>query len=105
MEGICLSSVFLTIASFRDRGLDYVISFAIGAAIATIGGWLLYFLINSYKKDTILALSYDGKRGNPVIFPSSLYNELISLNIDETGQKVINAHLDILKLYDTTVSD
>lgn len=57
-------------------------------------------MINAYGRNTILALSCDGKRGNPVIFPSFLHDELISLKIDESGQKVINAHLDILKLYD-----
>ena len=54
-------------------------------------------MLLAYKQDTILALAHNSRRGNPVIFPSFLYNELVSLENKETGQKVINAHLDILK--------
>ncbi len=57
-------------------------------------------MLSAYKKGTILALSSNGKRGNPVIFPASLYGELTSLNINESGQNVINNHLDILELYE-----
>lgn len=57
-------------------------------------------MIRAYSQDTILALSHNKRRGNPVIFPSFLRDELISLETEESGQKVINAHLDILKLYD-----
>jgi len=40
---------------YRDRGLDYVISFAIGAAIATVLGWVLYFSVNSYKEQSFVS--------------------------------------------------
>ncbi len=59
-------------------------------------------MIKKYKSGTILALAIDRKRGNPVIFPSFLYDELVSLQKGESGQKVINAHLDILKHYETS---
>ena len=42
--------LLLTLSFYRDRGLDYVISFAIGAAVATLTGWIIYFFINSYKR-------------------------------------------------------
>lgn len=40
----------MKLAPSIDRGLDYVISFAIGAAVATLTGWIIYFFINSYKR-------------------------------------------------------
>jgi|AntRauTorckE5430_2_1112549.scaffolds.fasta_scaffold40757_2 glucose uptake protein GlcU len=39
---------------YSDRGLDYVISFAIGAAIATVLGWVLFFCINSYNRQSFV---------------------------------------------------
>ncbi len=58
-------------------------------------------MVSAYKKGTMLALSHNNKRGNPVIFPDFLYDELVSLKPNETGQKVINAHLDILEHFET----
>ena len=58
-------------------------------------------MIETYKKDTILALAHNNKRGNPVIFPSYLYEELTNLEHGQSGQKVINAHLDILEHLET----
>ncbi|MCK5130050.1 MAG: nucleotidyltransferase family protein [Clostridiales bacterium] len=57
-------------------------------------------MIRDYKPNTILALSHNNKRGNPVIFPSYMYDELINLEFGQSGQKVINAHLDILEHYE-----
>jgi len=57
-------------------------------------------MVSSYESGSILALSNNGKRGNPVIFPSSLYSELVALKPNESGRKVINNHLDILKLHE-----
>mmetsp|Transcript_5234 Transcript_5234/g.10613 ORF Transcript_5234/g.10613 Transcript_5234/m.10613 type:complete len:397 (-) Transcript_5234:1189-2379(-) len=37
------------------QGLDYTISFAIGAAIATLTGWILYFLVSSCKEESFAA--------------------------------------------------
>ena len=58
-------------------------------------------MVNAYKENTILALAHNGRRGNPVIFPNYLFDELVSLEIGQTGQKVINNHLDILEHYNT----
>ncbi len=57
-------------------------------------------MIRNYTKDTMLALSTKGKRGNPVIFPACLLGELKSLTPDQTGVDVINENAEILKLYD-----
>ena len=58
-------------------------------------------MLKAYKSNTILALSYKNRRGNPVIFPSNLYNELVSLKMGDSGQEVINKHIDILLHHET----
>lgn len=64
-----------------DRGIDYVISFAIGAAIATLSGWLLYFLVNSYKTKSF----YNGYKTlpslhvNKILLPGMLSGTLWSI--------------------------
>ena len=58
-------------------------------------------LLKEYKANTILALSHNNKRGNPVIFPSELYYELTNLKIGESGQAVISKHIDILMHHET----
>lgn len=57
-------------------------------------------MLEHYIPGAILSLSGNGKRGNPVIFPSSLFGELAALNADESGKIVIHAHPDLLRLYD-----
>ncbi len=46
----------------------------------------------------IAALSYDGRRGNPVIFPASLYGELLTLPPGGSGGRVIKTHPQLLDL-------
>ncbi len=57
-------------------------------------------MLETYVPGTILALSCDGKRGNPVLFPSSLLSELNALGPDESGKNVIHAHPGLLRLYE-----
>ena len=57
-------------------------------------------MVDSYQSGSILSLSFHGKRGNPVIFPSFLLEELSNLSIDENGVCVVNRHSEIQKLYD-----
>merc|ERR1712154_695367 len=54
----------MKLAPTIDRGIDYVISFGVGAAIATLLGWLLYFLVNSYKTKSF----YDGYKALPSLY-------------------------------------
>lgn len=51
-------------------------------------------LINEFerKKEYIVIPRYDNKTGNPVIFPTCLKNNLLSLKNDEKGKKVINEY-------------
>ena len=46
----------------------------------------------------IIALSYAQKKGNPVIFPSSLYIELAKLSGKQSGSAIIEKHGDLLTL-------
>ena len=48
--------------------------------------------------DRILRLAWGEKAGNPVIFPSSTFGELATLQKDETGRNVIRRHPDLLGL-------
>lgn len=51
------------------------------------------FAQNSHR---IVALSCEGKRGNPVIFPKALFGELASLPEGSSGGRVIEAHSHLL---------
>ena len=46
----------------------------------------------------IHALAWQGKKGNPVIFPRSLYPELLALQGDTGGSAVIRRHPELLTL-------
>ncbi len=62
-----------------------------------------------YAPDDILALSYCGIRGNPVIFPREFFPELRALEGDVGGGAVIRRHPDRLVLeeceYENEVDD
>lgn len=57
-------------------------------------------LIDTFEKNRggIVALSYNGKKGNPVIFDKIFFDELKSLKGDNSGGFVIKNHLDKLML-------
>lgn len=48
--------------------------------------------------DKIVAAASDGKRGNPCLFPADLFPELLQLEGDTGGSRVIRAHPDRLRL-------
>lgn len=56
-----------------------------------------FFLANS---DCIVALSHNGRRGNPCIFPAAFYPELAALTGDHGGRSVIERHEDKLLLFE-----
>lgn len=64
----------------------------------------LVALMECFKanKTSIVALSYEGVRGNPVIFPKDLFSELCLLEGDTGGNEVIKNHLERLILCPTT---
>ena len=54
----------------------------------------------SAAPNLICALGWQGQRGNPVIFPSALFPELLDLTGDRGGGRVIQAHPGLLRLVD-----
>lgn len=50
------------------------------------------------EPDAIVAASYDGQRGHPIIFPRALLDELAQVTGDEGGRSVIARHADRLRL-------
>lgn len=56
-------------------------------------------MLNAYECDTILMVSHNNRRGNPVIYPASLYGELMSLTGEESGKTVANRHKSLLRLF------
>lgn len=52
--------------------------------------------------DAIVALGHNGQRGNPVLFPAVLFQELSTLPPDTPGGKVIRAHPDLLRVVECT---
>ncbi|MEG2435021.1 MAG: nucleotidyltransferase family protein [Ruthenibacterium sp.] len=57
-------------------------------------------VVNAFLKDKtrIVAASFEGKRGNPVLFPRSTFAELCALPPHVSGGHVIAAHPDLLTL-------
>lgn len=53
----------------------------------------------------IIGMGYNGKRGNPCIFPSAYYDELNALREDNGGSSVIRAHEECLKIFEATHPD
>ena len=56
-------------------------------------------LLRSFRQepDHIWAPEAEGRRGNPVLFPAALYEELLHVTGDKGGRQVIAAHPDLLK--------
>lgn len=50
------------------------------------------------EPSAIVAATYDGKRGHPIIFPNALFDELAQVTGDEGGRSVIARHPDRLRL-------
>ena len=59
---------------------------------------LIHVFLNTSKG--IACVSYQGKMGNPCIFDRKYYNELLSLEGDKGGKKVIMKHLDDTQIYE-----
>jgi len=71
----------MKIAPSTDRGIDYVLSFSIGAAIATLLGWAMFLIIKSVKKGSLK----NGRQALPslhlreILFPGVLSGVLWSI--------------------------
>ena len=60
----------------------------------------IFHLLHSFEESpqNIHALSWAGRRGNPVLFPADLFPELLALTGDVGGGRVIKRHPDRLTL-------
>lgn len=59
---------------------------------------LIHVFLNTSKG--IACVSCQGKMGNPCIFDRKYYNDLLSLEGDKGGKKVIMKHLDDTQIYE-----
>lgn len=57
------------------------------------------------QPDRIAALAHNGVRGNPCLFPSRFFPELMALTGDRGGNQVIRQHEDALILLDTAAQE
>lgn len=53
----------------------------------------------------IAALSHDGVRGNPCLFPAAFFPELMALQEDHGGSTIIRHHEDLVVLYETAAEE
>ena len=75
-------------------GILYAVADQPNVSAATVMRLLKAF---SAEPGCIWAPEAEGKRGNPVIFPASLYEELMKVQGDRGGRQVIAAHPDLLR--------
>ncbi len=56
-------------------------------------------LIEAFEREPICiwAPESEGRRGNPVVFPASLYEELMTVKGDRGGRQVIATHPELLR--------
>ena len=61
-------------------------------------------MVDYYRQchDHIVCMSYGGERGNPCIFPSAFFPELLALEGDRGGSEVIRRHETRLKLFEAS---
>jgi molybdenum cofactor cytidylyltransferase len=56
-------------------------------------------MLDAYESGSILMVSHNGQSGNPVIYPASLYGELMLLDGEESGKTVACRYESLLRLY------
>lgn len=74
-------------------GILYAVADQPHLTVATVERLMKAFTEAPY---CIWAPEADGKRGNPVIFPASLFHELLAVTGDRGGRQVIAAHRELL---------
>ena len=100
----------------RNRHPDWGVSHTIQLGLAAVGdcGGVLFMTADQpfltaetvarlaaaflETPDQIVAAASRGKRGNPCLFPANLFPELLKLEGDVGGSRVIRAHPDRLRL-------
>lgn len=61
-------------------------------------------LLKEYSEnpDCICALGWQGRRGNPVVFPKVFFPNLLSLSGDQRGAALIQGHKDLLRMVEVS---
>jgi len=87
-----LSSIQAAIRSLPPSGTDGVVLFLVDQPLITAG--LVGTLVEQFYATTkrIVIPTYNGKRGHPVIFASSLYDELLAAPAEQGARAVVWAH-------------
>ncbi len=95
------SSLRCGVASTSEKAWGFLI--ALGD-MPFIEPWVLKGLLEAFKKGArIVAPSYKGKRGHPVVFHKDYKGELLGLYGDEGAKKVIERHKGELHLLEVEV--
>ncbi len=89
-----LSSIQAAIRSLPAGGTEGVMLFLVDQPLITAG--LIGELVEQFyaTKNRIVIPTYNGKRGHPVIFASSLYDELLAAPPTQGARAVVWAHAD-----------
>ena len=87
-----LSSIQAGIRSLPKDGTDGAMLFLVDQPLITAG--LVESLIEEFEatQRRIIIPTYNAKRGHPVIFASSLYDELLAAPADQGARAVVWAH-------------
>lgn len=84
------------------RAIMYLVADQPGLTRHSVEGLIA---LSRENPDRITALSHEGRRGNPVIFPRRFFPELLSLKGDEGGSHVIRAHEEALLLFEAAAGE
>ena len=76
------------------EGILYAVAYQPNLSAATVERLVQEF---TAQPGCIWAPESNGKRGNPVLFPASLYAELLEVTGDRGGRQVIAAHRELLR--------
>jgi molybdenum cofactor cytidylyltransferase len=68
-----------------------------------VSGIVINEMINAFENhpDTIIIPKYDERRGHPVIFPQSIFNDLRSAPLNEGARSVVRGNEDMVYEVDT----
>jgi len=90
---VCLGTEHILKAGTYD-GILYAVADQPNLSSATVNKLIRAF---AQEPECIWAPEAGGKRGNPVLFPASLYSELMKVTGDRGGRQVIAAHKELLR--------
>lgn len=87
-----LSSIQAAIHSLPPGGTDGIVLFLVDHPLITAG--LVSTLVEQFysSKRRIVIPTFNGKRGHPVIFASTLYDELLAAPAEQGARAVVWAH-------------